>query len=270
MEIKAKRDELLATLYWTQSIVERRNTMPILGNVLIEAQKGSVRVTATDLEVGVRGSVDAEVVKEGTVTVNAKKIYEIIREVPNEQVQLKRLDNDWVEIRSGKSVFKIVGMDAKEFPQFPKFDAKSLSSTPAATVHEMIERTIFSVSMDETRYSLNGVFVEEGDGGKIRPSELRDQSTDEVGRACAGGLHDASLRQVTASSSCAPMAVFPTVMPMSRYPAAFSVPRADDPPRRNPAGAVPAADTSYTFHVNPHRGVSDRAPAPHVRDRPER
>jgi DNA polymerase-3 subunit beta len=83
MEIKAKRDELLATLYWTQSIVERRNTMPILGNVLIEAQKGSVRVTATDLEVGVRGSVDAEVVKEGTVTVNAKKIYEIIREVPN-------------------------------------------------------------------------------------------------------------------------------------------------------------------------------------------
>ena len=168
MEIKAKRDELLATLYWTQSIVERRNTMPILGNVLIEAQKGSVRVTATDLEVGVRGSVDAEVVKEGTVTVNAKKIYEIIREVPNEQVQLKRLDNDWVEIRSGKSVFKIVGMDAKEFPQFPKFDAKSLSSTPAATVHEMIERTIFSVSMDETRYSLNGVFVEEGDGGKIR------------------------------------------------------------------------------------------------------
>ena len=98
MEIKAKRDELLATLYWTQSIVERRNTMPILGNVLIEAQKGSVRVTATDWEVGVRGSVDAEVVKEGTVTVNAKKIYEIIREVPNEQVQLKRLDNDWVEI----------------------------------------------------------------------------------------------------------------------------------------------------------------------------
>src|SRR6266550_980822 len=168
MEIKAKRDELLATLYWTQSIVERRNTMPILGNVLIEAQKGSVRVTATDLEVGVRGSVDAEVAKEGTVTVNAKKIYEIIREVPNEQVQLKRLDNDWVEIRSGKSVFKIVGMDAKEFPQFPKFDGKGMSTTPASTIHEMIERTIFSVSTDETRYSLNGVFIEEGEGGKVR------------------------------------------------------------------------------------------------------
>jgi DNA polymerase III subunit beta len=168
MEIKAKRDDLLATLYWTQSIVERRNTMPILANVLLEAGKGSVRVTATDLEVGVRGEFDGHIVKEGTVTVNAKKIYEIIREVPSDQVQLKRLENDWVEVRSGRSVFKIVGMDAKEFPQFPKFDSKSLSSTPASTIHEMIERTIFSVSTDETRYSLNGVFVEEAEGGKIR------------------------------------------------------------------------------------------------------
>jgi DNA polymerase III subunit beta len=168
MEIKAKRGDLLATLYWTQSIVERRNTMPILANVLIEAQKNEVRLTATDLEVGVRGFVDGNVVREGTVTLNAKKLYEIIREVPSEQVQLKRLENDWVEIRSGKSVFKIVGIDAREFPQFPKIDDKELSTTPASTIREMIERTIFSVSTDETRYSLNGVFVEESNGGKVR------------------------------------------------------------------------------------------------------
>ena len=73
MEIKAKRGALLATLYWTQSIVERRNTMPILANVMIEAQKSGIRITATDLEVGVRGSVEGEVVREGTVTVSAKK-----------------------------------------------------------------------------------------------------------------------------------------------------------------------------------------------------
>jgi DNA polymerase-3 subunit beta len=168
MEFKAKRDSLLATLYWTQSIVERRNTMPILGNVLVEAQKGSIRITATDLEVGVRGEVESDIGKEGTVTVNAKKLYEIVREIPNQQVQLKRLENDWVEVRSGKTVFKIVGMEAKEFPQFPKFDGKALSTTPASTIHEMIERTIFSVSTDETRYSLNGVFVEQGEGGKLR------------------------------------------------------------------------------------------------------
>jgi len=168
MEIKAKRGELLATLYWTQSIVERRNTMPILANVLIEAKKGSIHLTATDLEVGVRGQVDGEVAKEGTVTVNAKKLYEIVREVSQDQVQLKRLDNEWVEIRSGKSVFKIVGMDAREFPQFPDFDSKGLSTTPAITVREMIERTIFAVSTDETRYSLNGVFIEQGADGKVR------------------------------------------------------------------------------------------------------
>ena len=168
MEIKAKRGDLLSTLYWTQSIVERRNTMPILANVLIEAQKAEIQLTATDLEVGVRGTVEGAVSKEGSITVSAKKLYEIIRELPDEQVQIKRLDNDWVEIRSGKSVFKIVGMDAREFPQFPKFDVKSLSSVPASTIRGMIERTIFSVSTDETRYSLNGVFVEQGEGGNVR------------------------------------------------------------------------------------------------------
>ncbi len=168
MEIKAKRGDLLATLYWTQNIVERRNTIPILANVLISAQKKVIQMTATDLEVGVRGDVEGEVIKEGTVTINAKKLYEIIREVPNEQVQLKRLENEWVEIRSGKSVFKIVGMDAREFPQFPKFDNKELSNTPSSMIRGMIERTIFSVSTDETRYSLNGVFMEQGDGGKVR------------------------------------------------------------------------------------------------------
>src|SRR5688572_27381311 len=103
-------------------------------------------IQSLDLEVGVRGEVEGDVIKEGAVTVNAKKIYEIIREVPHDMVQLKRLENDWVEIRSGKSVFKIVGIDAKEFPQFPKFDSKALSTTPASTMREMIERTIFSVS----------------------------------------------------------------------------------------------------------------------------
>jgi len=168
MEIKAKRGDLLAALYWTQSIVERRNTMPILANVLIECEKGAIRVTATDLEVGIRGEVDGQIIKEGTVTVNAKKLYEIIREVPDEQIHLKRLENEWVEIRSGKSIFKIVGMDAREFPQFPKCYDQGLSTTTASSLRGMIERTIFAVSTDETRYSLNGVFVEQGAAGKVR------------------------------------------------------------------------------------------------------
>lgn len=168
MEIKAKRDNLLAALYWTQSIVERRNTMPILANVLIESKKGDIRVSATDLEVGVRGRIDGDVVKEGAITLNAKKLYEIVREAPEESMQIKRLENDWAEIKSGKSVFKIVGLDAKEFPQFPKFAGEKLSSVPVGLLREMIEKTLFAASTDETRYNLNGVYVEELGGGKLR------------------------------------------------------------------------------------------------------
>lgn len=168
MEFKAKRGDFLATLYWAQGIVERRNTMPILANVLIESSKGSVRLTATDLEVGVRGRFEGEVAQEGAITANAKKLYEIVREAPEETLRLKRLENDWVEIKSGKSVFKIVGMEAREFPQFPNFEKEMLSAVPAKLMREMIERTIFSVSTDETRYSLNGVFIEEAESGKVR------------------------------------------------------------------------------------------------------
>lgn len=168
MEFRAKKIDLLGALYWTQGIVERRNTMPILANVLIESRKGGIHLTATDLEVGIRGKLEGEVLREGVVTVGAKKLYEIVREAPEETLQLKRLENEWVEIRSGKSLFKIVGLDAREFPQFPKVEGEKLTSIPAKTLREMIERTIFSVSSDETRYNLNGVFIEEIKGGGVR------------------------------------------------------------------------------------------------------
>jgi DNA polymerase-3 subunit beta len=166
MQIRAKRKEFLDTLYWTQSIVERRHTMPILANVLIETERGEIRVTATDLEVGVRGRLQGEVTQEGAITLNAKKLYEIVREAPEENLELKRLDNDWVELRSGKSIFKIVGMDSREFPQFPVFTADQLLPIPAGVLAEMIEKTLFAVSTDETRHNLNGVFVEEREPGK--------------------------------------------------------------------------------------------------------
>lgn len=167
MEVKTKRGEFLSTLYWTQGIVERRHTLPILANVLLECTGGNLRITGTDLEVGVRAKLPAQVIREGSVTVNAKKLYEIVREAPEEEIQLRRLDNDWVEIRSGKSVFKIVGIDAREFPQFPKVDGEKVATVAGEVLKEMIEKTIFSVSTDETRYALNGVLLEEGKGGKI-------------------------------------------------------------------------------------------------------
>lgn len=168
MEFKAQRDDFLAAVYLAQGIVERRHTMPILANVLLEARAKDVRVTATDLEVGVRGKLEGKVTEEGRVTLNAKKLYEIVREVPEETVEVKRLANDWVEIRSGKSVFKMMGLDPQEFPQFPEFTADALFAVPGKTLREMIEKTIFAASTDETRHNLNGVFAEEAQGGKLR------------------------------------------------------------------------------------------------------
>jgi len=168
MNFKAKRQDFLDALYWTQSTVERRTTMPILANVLVEFHINDTRVTATDLEIGVRAKLDAEVGEEGAVTLNAKKLYDIVRESSGEVIQLKRLENDWVEIKSGKSVFKMVGLDPKDFPHFPDFDPKFLVPVPAKVLEEMIDKTIFSVSTDETRSNLNGAFLEEIEGGKAR------------------------------------------------------------------------------------------------------
>ena len=167
MELKAKQEDFVQALYWAQSTVERRNTMPILANVLIECHGGAIRLTATDLEIGVRAKLEGEILSEGRVTLNAKKLYEIVREAPEETVYLRRLENEWVEIKSGKSVFKMVGLDAGEFPAFPDFSSESLIPIPATVLKEMIDKTAFSVSTDESRSSLNGAYLEES-GGKLR------------------------------------------------------------------------------------------------------
>lgn len=168
MEIRAKREDFLSALYWTQSTVERRNTMPILANVLVETHANRIRLTATDLEVGVRSSLDGEIVTSGRVTVDAKKLYEIVRELSEETLELKRLDNDRVEIQSGKSVFKMVGLDAQEFPAFAKGSDENRKECPGDVLKEMIDKTIFSISTDETRSNLNGALLHEAEEAKVR------------------------------------------------------------------------------------------------------
>ncbi len=168
MEIRARREDFLSALYWTQSTVERRNTMPILANVLVETHANRIRLTATDLEVGVRASLNGEIVTSGRVTVDARKLYEIVRELSEEMVELKRLDNDRVEIHSGKSVFKMVGLDAQEFPAFAKSSEENRKECPGDALKEMIDKTIFSISTDETRSNLNGALLHELDQSKVR------------------------------------------------------------------------------------------------------
>jgi DNA polymerase-3 subunit beta len=176
MEVSIKREELVKGLYLVQGVVERRNTLPILANVLLEPAGEGLALTATDMEVGLRAQVNAQVKKKGAVTLNARKLYEIAREVPGEEVVLKAAQSGWVDVLSGRSKFKIVSLDPKDFPQLPlSTDAPQGVTLRIATgtLREMIDRTIFAVSSDETRFNLSGVFVTSGE-----PETLRMVATD--------------------------------------------------------------------------------------------
>ena len=119
MEFRIDKEVFLKSLQKIQGIVEKRTSMPILSNVLLEASEQTLYVTATDLEVGMKSIYPAEVITPGGITVNAKKIYEIVKELPNQTIIFSTKENDWVEIQCGKVHFNIVGLSAEEFPYFP-------------------------------------------------------------------------------------------------------------------------------------------------------
>jgi len=160
MELKIPRTEILKGLSLVQSIVERKTTMPILANVLFEAKKKQLSITATDLEVGINCSYPADVLTEGKVTVHAKSLYDIVKELPDDTVHFKMKEGNWVEIKCGKSKFKIVGLSPEEFPELPTRGSGDTKRTDAGTIREMIEKTAFAMSSDETRYNLNGVYTD--------------------------------------------------------------------------------------------------------------
>jgi DNA polymerase-3 subunit beta len=159
MEFTIHKETFLKALQKVQGIVEKRNTMPILSNVLLEATAGVLQVTATDLEVGMKSSYEASIVKDGKITVSAKKVYEIIRELPDAEIHFATRANDWVEIRCGKAFFSIVGLSSDEFPYFQKVNEEAFISLDAAQISGMIEKTAYAICHDETKYNLNGIFI---------------------------------------------------------------------------------------------------------------
>ena len=160
MKIKIEKDDFVNLIGRAQNIVEKRNTMPVLVNVLLDASSDHLRVFATDLEVSLTDQVKCEVLQSGKVAVNARSLFDILKELPNGMVQLEKKENNWLKISQNKAVFNIVGISPDEYPVFPSFTTKDFISTETAMLREMIEKTIYSVSTDETRYHLNGVFFE--------------------------------------------------------------------------------------------------------------
>jgi DNA polymerase-3 subunit beta len=163
MEITVKRDDIYSGLLKTQSIVEKRSTMPILSNVFLEAKGDKVRIRATDLEIGVDTTYPADVAREGSLTVPGKKLFEMVREMEAGELRLMKKGNNQLEIRSGKAVFSILGLPSEDFPSFPSYEDKVFFKLQAKAISRMIEKTIYAVSTDEIRYTLNGVFLERTD-----------------------------------------------------------------------------------------------------------
>ncbi|MEQ1663908.1 MAG: DNA polymerase III subunit beta [Bdellovibrionales bacterium] len=165
MKLKIDKTKLLGLISKTQNIVEKRNTMPILVNILLDAQNGRLKVYATNLEVSLTDEVEAEVIQPGKVAISAKSIFDIVKEMPDGMVELVKQDNNWLNIKQDKSVFNIVGISAEEYPVFPSYATKDFMEIDADVLAEMIGKTIYSVSYDITRYHLNGVYFEKKMGG---------------------------------------------------------------------------------------------------------
>ncbi len=164
MKLSITKSELAKALARVQSIAEKRNTMPILANVLIEAGKdsrgGEVRVSATDLEVGITGTHPSDVAAEGSVTVGARKFFEIVRELPEEVITLETTPNSYLEIHCLRSRFVLAGTTGEEYPSLPAASPEQCVRLQAAVLSNMIDRTMYAASSDETRYNLNGVYLE--------------------------------------------------------------------------------------------------------------
>jgi DNA polymerase-3 subunit beta len=173
MKLSIPKSELQRGLTRIQAIVEKRNSMPILANVLLEASgkgsKGSLRLAATDLEVGIQSIHEVDAAKAGGLTVSAKKLYEIVRELPDEQIELAATKNSFLSIHCARVNFTLAGTAAEEYPTLPSFAPEKTVPVQAAVLSTMIERTMYASSVDETRYNLNGVHLEVlADSGKIR------------------------------------------------------------------------------------------------------
>lgn len=166
MKIEIEKKDLMGLISKTQNIVEKRNTMPILVNVLLEADGNFLKVFATDLEVSLTDSAKCKVLQAGKVAVSAKSLFDISKELSEGLIQFVKKDNNWLEIKQGKYTSKIVGISAEEYPVFPTYTGQGFLKIPAETLKDMIDKTIYSVSNDETRYHLNGVYFEQkGDAG---------------------------------------------------------------------------------------------------------
>lgn len=170
MKIQLEKSIFLQSLQKTQGITEKRSTMPILSNILIEGEDNKMYITVTDLEVSFKDLCNAVILQSGGATINAKKLYEITRELPEDKIELSLGDSGRVSIKSGRARFSMYSLQASEFPSFPQYDEGGLTVADPEILKDLIDKTSYAVSQDETRRNINGLYFElekEGQGNKL-------------------------------------------------------------------------------------------------------
>ena len=171
MEFTVSKSDFLRELAFTQGVVEKKTTIPILANLLIEAADGRILLTATDLELGVQCSCKATVQTPGAGTVPAKRLLDFVRLLPDEEIRFKFLDNHWVSITCGRSKTRIAGLARESYPELPVAPAETLP-VPSTALRQMISRTMFAISAEESRFTLNGALL------VLDPASMKMVATD--------------------------------------------------------------------------------------------
>lgn len=172
MEITVSKAELLKELNATQGVVERKTTIPILSNFLFEVAGGTLHITATDLDLSLQTSCSVKVKKEGSCTIPARKLYDYVKLLGEGDISIKLMENHWVQIRSGRSNTKMVGMARANFPALPTFPEAGTLKLPTEVLRTLICKTIFAISNEESRYTLNGALL------VLKPESMTMVATD--------------------------------------------------------------------------------------------
>jgi DNA polymerase-3 subunit beta len=164
------RDDFLNGLASLQNVTGKKGNIAILSNILIESKTDALLLTATDLEIGIRNSLPAEILSPGSITLPAKKLFEIVRESGADHIHIEILENNWAKITADSTDYKLAGMPSAEYPVFPEYDEKNLVTLESDKIKEIIDKTIFSVAQEgESQFNLTGVLVEKdvSDGKNI-------------------------------------------------------------------------------------------------------
>jgi len=165
MNFEIERREFLRGLGLMQSVAGKKTTLPILSHMLLEWDNHSLYLTGTDLETGIREELTATIQQKGKASVSAKKLYEIVRELPDESIHIQKKENQWITLQCGKSIFNLAGLDPEEFPSLPVCQEENFSTVSIHLIREMIEKTVFAASNEESRYHLNGVLLTQSKQG---------------------------------------------------------------------------------------------------------